>query len=1705
MKQVIKRDGKSVKFNLKKIVSAIRRAGESSGEFGYDEALDLTNDVIQKFDGKEEASVEEIQDAVEDVLSESGYKKTAKAYILYREQHSKLRNDNVVMVDAIKSIDDYLDRSDWRVNANANQGYSLGGMILNTSGKVTANYWLSHVYPKEAGDGHRNGDIQIHDLDMLSSYTYSPKEVVVALIDDSYKLISFEDLYDLSDAEEVLEDEINGVWCKYPDNIQVLDRGGVYTYVTRLTKKVKHRDLVRIKTYHGEDLVVTDNHPLIINDDKNKTIEAISSEGAQQFRDECELTFKGKTEVDLSSEYPDVIEKFDTFFTTQPAEFSVIKTVRNPIKINRELGYLVGFFIGDGNYVKYKTGEFNGALVFTQKDKSTLKNLAQIAYDLTGATPVFIKKEDSSCGVNCWQMSLTSPALVYLFHKFFGIKHYAKNKCLPINLLDFNKDFAIGIIEGLIDSDGTVHGDTGNSMNIRVSSRTLVLQLAVLLRSLGFIAGGNHQFCAFGNNDKIKQKYDLWGVSFSRTENAPELTMSYKASSVGYYEKRRDYKKGWANITTIKVLDDKTSSIGDNFIYDITTESETLIVNGLWCHNCTGWSLRSLLQEGFNGVPGKVESNPPKHLGSALGQMVNFWGCLQNENAGAQAFSSFDTYLAPYVRNDKLTYKQVYDAIQEFVFNVNVPSRWGCVLPYTEILTKDGWKKYSDLKISEDIVGFRDGELVDDVVNKINEFNFEGKLVKITTSSSEQVLTPTHRVIGKGVDEKFYTVNAEDLFTKRDLKLPVLCEDLKSVKYEEVESVEWYDYEGKVWCPSTDCTYWVAKNGSSVFITGNTQTPFTNLTFDWTCPEDLKDSQPIIAGEEMDYTYSELQPEMDMINKAFIEVMMKGDAKGRLFTFPIPTYNITPDFPWESENTTLLFEMTAKYGLPYFQNFLNSDLKVGDVRSMCPLTGDTEVLVKEGDKYVDMSIENMYNAYINDNTKTFNVWDGNKWCKAKPNCQGEQEYLKISLANGSVINLGKNHLQCLVDGRVKFASELEPGDRLPLMNMSSKAICDLRGKSSDIPVTFIEESKEKKTLYCLEVDNDNHLFTLSNGILTHNCRLQLDLREIRKRGGGLFGSGEQTGSVGVITINCARLGYLFKGDLIGLYKQLDHWMEVAKNALEQKRKVLVRWMEQGLYPYSKRYLGTYNTLFSTIGINGVNEMIRNFTNDEHDITDDYGQNFAIKLMDHMRDVMVKFQVETGNLYNLEATPAEGCFAYDTEVMTTEGVKKIGEIVGREDLGVLSYNEKKHKREFRKATCIHQTGVKKVLKVTFDNGQELICTPNHPFGVRSWNGKKGEYVKYVEAQDLKEGMRVKSAYKEYHGDFDNGRQYVVFGHSDYLHRMIWEYYNAKDIPEGYVVHHKDFNRDNNDISNLELMSSTDHKSLHLSLRHQEGDISIKTMSGENNPFYGKTHSDETKEKISKNRKGKCTGDSNYCRTEEGRKRMSEIAKSKTSEQCSHYKHGADTNVIINLFMKGKSVAEIAKELGGVYTYSLCKGRLQKAGLLQNNHIVKSVEQLDIEIPVYNMEVEENHNYFVGGEKGILVHNCTYRFAKEDSKRFSDIIQAGNKEAPYYTNSTQIPVGYTDDPFTALNLQEELQKRYSGGTVIHLYMGEKVSSPEVCKTLVRRVLENYRVPYITITPTFSICPKHGYISGEHKYCPICDEELSSPKLNDCDACQ
>ncbi|MEG1632759.1 MAG: ribonucleoside triphosphate reductase [Oscillospiraceae bacterium] len=360
---------------------------------------------------------------------------------------------------------------------------------------------------------------------------------------------------------------------------------------------------------------------------------------------------------------------------------------------------------------------------------------------------------------------------------------------------------------------------------------------------------------------------------------------------------------------------------------------------------CAGWSLKQLIQEGLGGIPGKITSSPPGHLSTLCNQMVNFLGIMQNEWAGAQAFSSFDTYLAPFVKVDNLTYKEVKQCIQSFVYGVNTPSRWG------------------------------------------------------------------------------------------------------------------------------------------------TQAPFSNITLDWTIPADLRDQKALVGGREMDFTYGDCKAEMDTINKAFIDIMIEGDANGRGFQYPIPTYSITKDFDWSpTENNRLLFEMTAKYGTPYFSNYINSDMEPSDVRSMC-------------------------------------------------------------------------------------------------------------------------------------------------------CRLRLDLRELRKKSGGFFGSGESTGSIGVVTINMPRLAYLSK-DEEDFYKRLDHMMDISARSLKTKRDIVTKLLNEGLYPYTRRYLGSFDNHFSTIGLLGMNEAGMNARWIRADMTNPRCQDFTKHVLNHMRERLADYQVEYGDLYNLEATPAE---------------------------------------------------------------------------------------------------------------------------------------------------------------------------------------------------------------------------------------------------------------------------------------------------------------------------------------------------------------------------------------------------------------------------------------------------------------------------------
>ncbi len=819
---------------------------------------------------------------------------------------------------------------------------------------------------------------------------------------------------------------------------------------------------------------------------------------------------------------------------------------------------------------------------------------------------------------------------------------------------------------------------------------------------------------------------------------------------------------------------------------------------GMLATYCCGWSLEDLLLKGFTGVKGKVSSKPAKHFGAALGQCVNFFYTLQHEAAGAQAFSSFDTFLAPFIRYDKLSYKEVKQKMQEFIFNMNVPTRVGCqcVSEDTEILTPDGWKSYQDIEKGCVIKTFNleSGEIEDQVVTSVFKKKYKGHMFNLKNRIQDQLISPNHRVVRKLFSSDKYALqpiekvlelkspfiiplsgknarkssdmsdeqialmawiisegsieravksksakrvtiyqskiknrkkygeikrlldyfkftysehitvglgkpvvgirlNAEsskvvhkwfdsdssvkhipdsilelderqsllflDTYMKgdgtEDCKIVITdCEIVDAlqsiavnagygstvlvrkpsigskdifvvriIKHQEtyIKSVKKVDYEGVIWCPHTKNETIIARRNGKVFVTGNT--PFTNITMDLIPSGMLAEQGVIIGGVVQKEKYKEFQKEMDMLNRAFCEVMMEGDANGRLFSYPIPTYNLTKDFDWDKKEYIPIWKMTAKYGIPYFSNFINSDMNPDDARSMC-------------------------------------------------------------------------------------------------------------------------------------------------------CRLRLDNRELRKRGGGLFGANPLTGSIGVVTINLPRIGIQTKTKK-EYFKRLDELMDLAKKCLMIKRKFVEKYMSIGLYPYSKFYLENiykrfgeyYKNHFNTIGIIGMNESMMNFFGSkEKGLASEEGREFALEVMDHMRERLMKYQEETNQLFNLEATPGEG--------------------------------------------------------------------------------------------------------------------------------------------------------------------------------------------------------------------------------------------------------------------------------------------------------------------------------------------ATYKFAKADRKKFGeDVITAADigkskSDVPYYTNSTQLPVGMTDDLFETLDLQDEFQCKYTGGTVLHIYMGERITSVESVKNLVKKIAMNYKLPYFSITPTFSICPKHGYIAGEHKYCPICDSE-------------
>ncbi len=457
---------------------------------------------------------------------------------------------------------------------------------------------------------------------------------------DLHLLTSLSSLYNEVQTKEVLEDAVAGVWCKYPSNLYVRDKNG-WTKITRLTKKNRHRDLVRVKTSFGEDIVVTDNHPMIIADDKTATKQAIDAVGEKQLRLENVISFDGVDVLDLAScvECDGIFANFITIHESKAAPYYYSKRF---LKVDRALGYVVGFFIGDGNY-----DNTYGTLQFAQKEKETLDKLAEMLFESFG----IVSYSNQNVGANCeiWYMKVCSRIATQVFRNVFKIKDKAENKCLPYNLLMFNEDFARGIVEGLLDSDGTIQSNQ-SSMLIRLSSRECITQLTKLLRHFGYGVSNSHQAIPFGNNAKIRSNYDIWGVTFTKSSKAVPFDWSYKykKSVKRNIDSSLKYSTGWATVTNVSKIDNGSFLNKCKFIYDITTETNTFDCNNLWVHNCMAVSLYPLITEGVGNIDG-VTPSQPNDLQSFSGQITNLIFLLSSQCKGAVAVSEYFVALNYYV------------------------------------------------------------------------------------------------------------------------------------------------------------------------------------------------------------------------------------------------------------------------------------------------------------------------------------------------------------------------------------------------------------------------------------------------------------------------------------------------------------------------------------------------------------------------------------------------------------------------------------------------------------------------------------------------------------------------------------------------------------------------------------------------------------------------------------------------------------------------------------------------------------------------------------------------------------------------------------------------------------------------------------------------------------------------------------------------
>lgn len=693
--QVIKRDHSKEEFDINKIKNAVTKAFKAVDEEVPKELLDK----IDKTEFPDNTSVEDIQDIVEDYLMDIDHT-AAKAFILYREQHKNIRNFVASKEAFISKFKQSSNTANATIDDNSNVGTKNIG-VLNAEihkednreinrGMVTNK--LKELFPdfdyKQYRRDLEHHIIYKHDESSMSGaiapYTYSPKEVVTAKYGNHTWLVALDTLYDLVDCEESCLDFDNQVYAKFPEELYILDRNG-FTLVTRLIKKRRHRDLVRVKTVFGEDIVVTDNHPLIVSEDINQIMQASDAEGQKQLRVPFPVAFGDRRTLDLTTVVPYTV-RYSNFFLQQNEAHTPYFSCKRHIELNEKFGYVVGFFVGDGHYDNGRQ-----TLSFTQKEKETLERIAEFLYDSCGVPSTIEYKKDKA---KCWRMYVQSKALFELFHNYFKIKDYAQNKNIPINVMEFNKDFAKGIIEGLIDADGNVCNNNGG-IQIRLASRECIHQLTSLLKIFNFKVANTVQNLPFSNNTLYKTNYTIWGVSFNNVEGCEPLNLSYKwhRNINRVISSGIKYSEGWVNIDSVTKLEDSAFMQQCDYIYDVTTESHTFVTSNILVHNCCSISMYPFLLNGLKDIGGL--SAAPKNLDSFCGLYINLIFAVSAQFLGAVATSEVLLYFDYFCRKEwgdnywqkpdmvitnefdlrKMTIqKKIHQYFQQIIYSINQPA-----------------------------------------------------------------------------------------------------------------------------------------------------------------------------------------------------------------------------------------------------------------------------------------------------------------------------------------------------------------------------------------------------------------------------------------------------------------------------------------------------------------------------------------------------------------------------------------------------------------------------------------------------------------------------------------------------------------------------------------------------------------------------------------------------------------------------------------------------------------------------------------------------------------------------------------------------------------------------------------------------------------------------------------------------------------------